>query len=186
MIEAITSFDTQILATLYAVRDPLALQIFIWITELGSTLTIGGLAACVALALVLRGRFEYLAGLVVSVAGSAATMLVLKEIIARPRPPVSFQAYVETGFSFPSGHAALSLALYGFLAYMAWRTISSKSWRAASVFIAASFVAAIGFSRLYLGVHYASDVLASFIIATFFVWIGTVVTIQLEKRLRSQ
>jgi len=163
------SLDVQVLNALFALRDQSAVQILIWITELGSTITIGGLAVCAALLFAIRGRLTYLAGIIVSIAGSIVAVFLLKEIVHRARPPIDFQAYPETDFSFPSGHATMSLALYGFLAYVAWHTIPSKTLRIAAVLGLGVLIAAISFSRLYLGVHYLSDVAGGLIIGSFFV-----------------
>jgi len=175
-MDAIISLDQQILEGLYAIRNPEAVQVLIWITELGSMTIIGGLAFCAGLVFLLRGRIADFAGLVVSVAGSAAAVYLLKEIIHRARPDTMFQAYLETGFSFPSGHAAMSLALYGFLAWFVWRRIPRTGWHVAALPAAAILIGTIGFSRTYLGVHHASDVLGGFLIAGVFVWLGAIAT----------
>ena len=164
----IGSLDLSLLQALFALRDQSAVQALIWITELGSTITIGGLAVCAAFLFALRGRFAYLAGLIVSVAGSAVAVFLLKEIVHRARPDALYQAYAETDFSFPSGHATMSLALYGFLAYVAWQIIPSKGWRIAAVLGTGVLIALISFSRLYLGVHYLSDVAGGIVVGSFF------------------
>lgn len=181
MMDVIASFDMRVLEALYAVRDPVCVQAFIWITELGSTTVISGLTICTVLILGVRGHIGYLSGIIVTVAGSEGTVFLLKELFERARPDAVFQAYLETGFSFPSGHTALSFAFYGFLAWMLWNTVSSKKLRIVSLIVLAILVPAIGFSRLYLGVHWMSDVLASYFIAGFFLWLGIVVA----KKLRT-
>ena len=173
-MDAIISLDQQILEGLYAMRNPEVVQALIWITELGSTAVIGGLTLSIGLILLLRGRVAYCTGLAVSVAGSAVAVFLLKEIIHRARPDTIFQAYLETGFSFPSGHATMSFALYGFLTWLAWRLTQRNRWRFAALAIAILFIGTIGFSRAYLGVHYVSDVLGGFLIAGVFVWFATI------------
>ena len=175
-MDAIISLDQQILEGLYAMRNPEAVQVLIRITELGSTMFIGGLALCAGLIFLLRGKVAYFTGLAISVAGSAAAVFLLKEIIHRARPDTMFQAYLETGFSFPSGHAAMSLALYGFLAWFVWRRIPRTGWHVAALPAAAILIGTIGFSRMYLGVHHASDVLGGFLVAGLFVWLAAIVT----------
>ena len=164
----IGSLDLSVLLALFAMRDQGTVQLFIWISELGSTMVIGGLAVCAALLFASRGRLTYLAGLIMSVVGSAATVFILKEIIHRARPDALYQAYAVTDFSFPSGHATMSLALYGFLAYVLWNTLSSKVWRIVAVLGLGLLIALISFSRLYLGVHYLSDVAGGLVIGSFF------------------
>ena len=75
--------DVNVLHALYALRDPALVQIFIWITELGSTVVIGGIALSLGLYLLLHARLSYLAGLIISIAGTAAAVFILKEIVAR-------------------------------------------------------------------------------------------------------
>lgn len=90
--------------------------------------------------------------------------LVLKEIIQRPRPD-GFRLITEVGYSFPSGHSMVAMAFYGLLIYLVWRYESS---RALKYLFCTTFTLVIiftGVSRIYLGVHYASDVLAGFAVA---------------------
>lgn len=84
----------------------------------------------------------------------------IKIVVKRPRPDLMIVA--ETGYSFPSGHAMMSLALFGILIYFACRYIKNKPLK---IFVVAGLIVLtilIGFSRIYLGVHYLSDVLAGF------------------------
>jgi len=142
---------------------------------------IGGLTLCISLVLALRARFAELAGLVISVALSAGAVYIIKHLVERARPNETFQAYIETGFSFPSGHATMALVLYGFVAWLLWRNTSTIFWRVALSTTAVIVVGTIGFSRLYLGVHWASDVLAGFFLAGFFVWMGIVIAKRFER-----
>ncbi len=86
----------------------------------------------------------------------------MKLLVARPRPPLADARIVADGFSFPSGHATVCAMLYGTLAYLLLRQI--RAWplivRAAVAVFTALLIFAIGLSRIYLGVHYPSDVLA--------------------------
>lgn len=89
---------------------------------------------------------------------------VIKIIIKRPRPDLMIIA--ENGYSFPSGHAMMSLALFGILIYFVCCYIKNKPLKIFVSFALASLTLLIGFSRIYLGVHYLSDVLAGFSLAT--------------------
>lgn len=181
MTGAIALFDASVLKALYAMRDPMTAQVFIWVTELGSTTMILGLTIVVGLLFILLRRFPRFLGFAVAVGGTAATVFLLKEIIHRARPDEAFQAYLETGFSLPSGHTALSLAFYGFLAWILWHSIPQKNLRVLSLVFLSALIIAIGFSRLYLGVHWMSDVAASAAIAVFFLWTGITIEKKLER-----
>jgi membrane-associated phospholipid phosphatase len=84
----------------------------------------------------------------------------------RERPFSPDPLATESTFSFPSGHALVSLAVYGSIALLLARRISSPPWRVLVLGGAGLLVLAIGFSRLYLGVHFLSDVLAGFAAGT--------------------
>ena len=172
MMSLISSLDTYILESLYTIRDPALVQIFIWISELGRVLVICGLTSCVAIVLIHRRKYAYAAGLCLSVATSITLLFLSKGFIERARPLFSYQAYPEVWYSFPSAHAAFSAALYFFLAYLAWKLIPSRPLRIAVVALLSLLVLAISFSRLYLGVHYASDVIAGVALGALCAWLG--------------
>lgn len=166
-----TDVDTSILHALYAIRSFKVTYAFIGISELGSIVTIIGFTLCIALILYIRHRYAEIMGLGIAVVGSAATMYILKHVVQRARPGQFYQAYTETGYSFPSGHATDAAALYGFAAYLILLLAPEKYRRLGAIFCG-FIILAIGFSRLYLGVHYFSDVIAGFIVGGFFVWLG--------------
>lgn len=172
MISFIQSVDVHVLESLYALRDPLLVQIFIGISELGTVMMIYGLGLCGILLFILYRRYAYAAGLAITIATSGIAVLLLKGLIERARPARFFQAYYEIWYSFPSVHVALSAALYFFLAYAAWKLIAPLPLRIVVVIFLSLLVVAISFSRLYLGVHYLSDVIAGLILGTLCAWIG--------------
>ncbi len=182
MISFIGLLDTRILEYLFAHRDLTTTLWFIGTTELGSTIFVCGVGLCIGIVLTLRHKFVWAAGLGVSVLGAGAAGLLLKELIHRARPELLYQAYTETGYSFPSGHATVSAAFYGFLMYLAWRMIPSRPWRIAAQVALSLLIVLIAFSRLYLGVHYVSDVIAGLLIGGVFAWLGIVVTKKIEPR----
>ncbi len=166
-----TAIDGAVLNTLYALRDPTTVQSLIFITQLGSTFTIGGIALATGLYLLARKQIAYFAGLCVSVMGTIVVVFPLKDIVARARPDVLYQAFFEDTFAFPSGHAAFSIALYGFLIYLAWKLLPRPHATAITIF-AILLIGLIGFSRLYLGLHFVSDVLEGYLIGGAFVALG--------------
>ena len=88
----------------------------------------------------------------------------LKRILQRPRP-TEYRIIEETGYSFPSGHSMISMAFYGYLIYLIYRYVKNKYIKWSSIAILSILICAIGVSRIYLGVHYTSDVLGGFFIS---------------------
>ena len=88
----------------------------------------------------------------------------LKQIVQRPRPE-GFRLIAETGYSFPSGHSMVAMAFYGLLAWMVWHYEKDRfvKWLCVTGFCLG--IVAVGLSRIYLGVHYASDVIAGFCVS---------------------
>ena len=94
---------------------------------------------------------------------------ILKFVVHRPRPD-GFRLISEVGYSFPSGHSMVSMAFFGLLVWMIWRYERDRTMRLLwSLFFGAT-IALVGFSRIYLGVHYASDVIAGFCVSL--VWLA--------------
>jgi membrane-associated phospholipid phosphatase len=141
--------------------DPFT-DVFRWITWLGNLTT---LVAVTLIAVVLlwrrRERTDALFVLLAFIGGQVLSNG-MKLGFRRERPFFADPLATESTFSFPSGHALVSLAVYGAVALVLARRISSARRRAVLVGCAALLVAAIGFSRLYLGVHFLTDVLAGF------------------------
>jgi undecaprenyl-diphosphatase len=94
---------------------------------------------------------------------------VLKYIVQRPRPD-GFRLISEVGYSFPSGHSMVSMAFYGLCAWMVWTYERDRILRWLCCLSFASIVVVVGMSRVYLGVHYASDVIAGFCVSL--AWLG--------------
>ncbi len=182
MIELVTALDTNALQAVYAWRTPELVAFFSSVTLLGNVFFITVVALSMAFVLWRHKRFEYKAGLAVALFGSLLASYVVKIIVERPRPPEIFHLIFETGYSFPSMHAATSMATYGFLAYMTWKLMRPSHHRLPWIVFLCALILLVGFSRVYLGVHYASDVIAGFAIGAFFLWLGTIVTKQLKSR----
>ena len=95
---------------------------------------------------------------------AVALNVLLKQLVQRPRPD-GFRLIAETGYSFPSGHSMVAMAFYGLLAWMVWHYERDRFVRWLCVIGFGLVIALIGISRIYLGVHYASDVLAGFCVS---------------------
>lgn len=98
----------------------------------------------------------------VNLACSTVLNQALKFAIQRPRPDISLRLVDIGGFSFPSGHSMAAMAFFGLLMWLTWRFVDDRRLRAALCVVLALMVVAVGFSRVYLGVHYASDVIGGF------------------------
>jgi undecaprenyl-diphosphatase len=132
-------------------------------TELGSPLVIAGLTLVGGLVLYRRGQRIAPIAVVVSLLGSWLWDLMLKRQYGRPRPPGPWLVHA-TGYSFPSGHAVVAVAFYGVLAYYLIRRPLHGDRGLAAVLFSVLVVMLIGISRIYLGVHYPSDVIAGWAI----------------------
>jgi undecaprenyl-diphosphatase len=115
--------------------------------------------------LFLAARREWLRAAALAIAGLGGTLLnnVLKLIFHRGRPEFATEFITHQSWSFPSGHAMNSLVGYGFLAYLLLESTTDRRARIAILVATTIVVGLVGFSRLYLGVHYPSDVIAGFL-----------------------
>jgi undecaprenyl-diphosphatase len=111
---------------------------------------------------------------------SVVMMLGLKAVFGRERPLVPLLEAAR-GFSFPSGHAFVSTTFYGLLAFIAWRDVRNPTLRWALVIALAALVLFIGLSRIYLRVHYASDVLAGLCLGIAWLVISITVIRRMER-----
>ncbi len=130
-------------------------------TSFGSPLVVTGVTVAMALYLLWRRRFYWLAALVLSVPGGALVNRLLKEAVHRARPHVGDPVLTVAGYSFPSGHTLMASVLYGVVA--ACVCAHTRDWRlrVLTVVSASVLVALVGVSRVYLGAHYVSDVLGA-------------------------
>lgn len=169
--EAIVQIDLRVENLLYIFRHESVTRIFLWITALGeSTLWALG-AIVVSIILWLMHKHRQMIGYWVIVIGAASSTFIGKILVHRDRPSGT-SVYNEDTFSFPSGHAAMSTVFYGFLIYL--YLLSGKSWKQKinAFFGGSLIIVMISFSRLYLGVHYVSDVLGGIALGLLWLIIG--------------
>ncbi len=166
--------DQQFATWLFQIRTTSWVNFFAFITNFGGSVLIATLTVIIIAFLIQRKKRLEMLGLVIIIAGSGASMLAIKYLFHRERP-VGIAAVVEDSYSFPSGHATLSMALYGYLIYLLWLTKWTQSVKICLTILLAILIILVGFSRLYLGVHYLTDVLAGFALGA--IWISTAVRI---------
>jgi membrane-associated phospholipid phosphatase len=168
------SIDQTAATTVHELRTPTLTMFFMSITALGSIEAIALVSLIGAVVFGTWRRWLLFGPWVIASGGSVVLILLLKVLFARPRPYFEQPLLLETYYSFPSGHAMEAVVLYGMLAYFAVLALRTWRARAAVVFGTSLLVLLIGFSRMYLGVHYLSDVVAGF--AAGGVWLSTCIT----------
>ncbi|MEO5622103.1 MAG: phosphatase PAP2 family protein [Dokdonella sp.] len=164
------TIDLAVSAWLHAHATPARTSAMIFISQLGAPLTASAIAVVVALFLLWRRQRYRLLALVLAVPGGSLVNVVVKQVIHRHRPVFSDPIQTLTSYSFPSGHALGATVLYGMIAAMlVWRV---DDWRLRALAASAAFalIVLISFSRIYLGLHYLSDVIAGFLEGV--VWLG--------------
>ena len=152
------AFETPLLLWIHAHASPALDQLAVGLSFIGGVTIIAPVSALILLLLWLKSRPLALFW-AVSVAGAAALNLVLKLIFNRARPELWPRLLTETDASFPSGHSMYSMAFVVALMLMLWRT----PFRPLALVLGVLFTLAVGLSRLYLGVHYPTDVLCGWL-----------------------
>lgn len=161
-------FDQRVRLAVHGLASPTLTRLMLALTFLGSVAFVSAMALGTAFLLWRFGRVRRAILLTVGFAGASLLMYLLKIYFRRPRPEPYFDVTLPSSYSFPSGHALVSFCLYGMLAAFATRHLGSHFWRTAIWSVTVLLVLGIGLSRIYLGVHYPSDVVAGYLAAT--VW----------------
>lgn len=132
---------------------------------------LGGASFVISFTIILIGIIKnkkYTICMVANLVGVTVLNQILKFMVQRPRPEESYQLIKETGFSFPSGHSMASMAFYGLLMYFVYKKIEHRKLKWLICIVLMIVILTIGMSRIYLGVHYASDVLAGFCLSILY------------------
>jgi undecaprenyl-diphosphatase len=165
VVEGETRLDDEVARSLHAHASPGWTDLFTAVTWLGNLVPLAAVLAVAAIVLARRRWYTDLQFLLLAALGTKALTEVFKWSFQRDRPFFPDPLATESTYSFPSGHASISLAVYGSIAIIVARRLE-RGWQQVLVLGGtALLVALIGFSRLYLGVHYLSDVVAGYALA---------------------
>jgi membrane-associated phospholipid phosphatase len=168
-LSLVKASDLNLALSVYRRAAPALTFLFLGLTYLGSGWGNVVLATVGVSWLAARRMTLHAAALLYIMLGGWCLSELTKVLIGRARPEVVRLASA-TGYSFPSGHAVLSVCFYGGLALLLWNRARTRGWRALLLACAIGFPLAIGFSRVYLGVHYPTDVLGGWLGASL--WLG--------------
>jgi len=172
-------FDVATLQAIHANASPAFDTFFLAYTELGGVMIVAAVTMAVVGYLWFTARRYKALLLFFAVGGAAFVNYVLKFIFERARPDLWTHLVEETSFSFPSGHAMGSSAFaFGIVAIL-WNT----KWRPLAIVLSGLYVVSIGLSRLYLGVHYPTDILAGWLLSLVWVaFIASFVYIRMHRK----
>lgn len=166
----IINLDTQIADFLAFARSAWMVDFFTLFTMLGEWYVVAVFAIIVIFVLWKIQKRVYIFPLLATLIGSEIFIEIAKTLFHRARPISA--AIIENGFSFPSGHATIAVAFYGFLVYIIFRE-SKRQWqKIMALLIGLLIILAIGFSRVYLGVHYVSDVVGGYLLGASLLTLG--------------
>ena len=160
----INTIDTFIYNLIIKLMSANTTAIMMFISHLGSAVVLITLAIALIILLKNKKDAKFIAINLVLV---FLFNRILKFIIARPRPEI-LRLVPEDGYSFPSGHAMVSMGFYGFLIYLICKNIKNKKVKYPLIAFLGLLILFIGISRIYLGVHYFTDVLGGFVIAILY------------------
>lgn len=176
--DPLVQLDNSVFQGLQVLRTRTGDAIMIILTELGDAVVVSAVTAAVFLLLVMRRAWRSALLLLIAVAGGSLVNTVIKGTLHRVRPgEMAYHGWSE--FSFPSGHSTLNAILYGFLAVLIEREVR-PAWRLPFAFAAMLIALSIAFSRVYLGAHWFSDVVAGLSFGTL--WLAAVSFILLRGR----
>jgi membrane protein DedA with SNARE-associated domain len=165
--DPIVAVDIRIANLFFLFRTDVLTNIFTWITLLSKSQVILVFIFISVAVLWLWQKKYYILPLFIAVTGSEAFTYLGKLAFHRPRPEMA--VYAEHSFSFPSGHATIAVAFYGFVGYLLMRFVQNWNRKVNIFFTTILIIIAIGFSRVYLGVHYISDVWSGYLVGA--IWL---------------
>ena len=155
--------DRDVAAWFHARTTSTGIHTMLAITQLGGFGVVTTISILMGLFLLRTQRYDWLVQFLVIVPGGMLFTLLLKFIFRRARLVQDYPAVDTTGYSFPSGHTMAATLLYGFLALFVISHLENGYWRLLVLITASSLILSVGFSRIYLGAHYLTDVLGALV-----------------------
>lgn len=171
-------FDDAFIWLIRYFANPTLDKIMLFITDIGFGKGYAIIVSITVLVLVYKRLWSHLSALAICLAGGGLLGLIFKNMFQRARPD-SFFFVTETTYSFPSGHALAAMCFYGMLAFFIMRETTSWPLRLLIATLAIVLSLAIGISRIYLGVHYPTDVVAGY--AVGFMWLSFCISLMLRR-----
>jgi membrane-associated phospholipid phosphatase len=154
-------WDVPILLAVHSITNPQLDVLAVALAIIGSPRTAVPILSAIALILLLQKRWRSLAYLLTALLGSIIITRTAKELMHRVRPQLWQSIAPESSFAFPSGHAMTSITLVAILLFLTW----ASSWRWLVLIFGSLYIIAMAWCRLYLGVHFPSDILAGWMVA---------------------
>lgn len=165
--QKIIDFDSNVIAAIQGLESPFITKVMKFFTFIGSAPVVIVLSIILIIFLykVLHHRLELIL-FISAIIGSAVLNQILKQVFHRVRP--NFHRLIDIeGYSFPSGHAMNAFTVYAILSFLLWRHIPSRWGRSILIVFSVFMIIAIGISRIYLGVHYPSDIIGGYLASGF-------------------
>ena len=156
----ISSFDDFIYKYFFQMRNKFFDIFFIFFTRLGDIIPVTIITICLLMIFNKEDRYIWGSSMII-------TLLInqgLKYIIQRPRPPLEERLISQSGYSYPSGHSMMAMCLYGVLIYLINTKLKNKKLKIILTIILSIIILLIGVSRIYVRVHYPSDVLGAYLL----------------------
>lgn len=168
-----SSLDSRLLDYVISLRSDGLTVVMKAITDMGSAEAIIALSVAVLAWFAYHKRASHFMVLATAITGSAAMIYLMKHTFLRARPPMFLHLVSEDSFSFPSGHTFISLVFYGLLMYFVIRHEYTLRAKILTCIASGIFIFLVAFSRVYLGVHWPSDVLGSWVMGGM--WLGIII-----------
>jgi len=172
MLAYLIEEDHILVSFIAGLRSPALTSIMGELTKLGDVWVAGAIAVVVVCFLIYKREIRSSVALMLCYLGSAYTVALIKDVVMRARPSAPIALAAERFGSFPSLHAALSVSVYALGIALILRKSHSRHRRRVGAFVGVALVISIGFSRLYLGVHYPLDVLGGYLVGLMWLYLG--------------